>query len=211
MAETADPGCSERFDARYSDAGYHYGKEPDSFLESLAARFKPGQTALLPADGEGRNGVWLATRGLKVATFDQSAVGVEKSHKLAAEKGVTIDAQVGKVETYSWPVGTMDVVALFFLHLPPNLRRTVHRACYDALRPGGLFILQSFSLRQLVMRERGAVGGTQIAENLYSVEALRGDLPQAVFEVLEDVDAEFHGASQHGLCAVLRVVARKPA
>lgn len=209
MADAAEPGRKERFDDRYAETGYHYGKDPDPFLATLAARFEPGQCALLPGDGEGRNGVWLATRGLQVTTFDLSKVGVEKALALAKARGVTIDAQVAAVESYPWPKSVYDVVMLNFLHLPPTRRAALHRSAWDALKPGGLFILQAFSPRQLDMRKNGAEGGPQIRANLYTVEMLRSDLPGSAFDQLEDIDVEFHGQSHHGLCAVLRVVARK--
>lgn len=210
MADAAEPGRKERFDDRYTEPGYHYGKDPDPFLASLAARFEPGQKALLPGDGEGRNGVWLATRGLHVTTFDLSKVGVEKSRALAAEQGVTIDAQVAAAETYAWPpAATFDVVMLNYLHLPPARREPLHRSAWNALKPGGLFILQAFSPRQLDRRKQGAEGGPQIRDNLYTVDMMRADLPGATFELLEDADIELHGHSHHGLCAVLRVVAQR--
>lgn len=209
MSNSAEPGRQERFDGRYTEPGYHYGKEPDPFLLGLRHYFKPGQKALLPGDGEGRNGVWLATLGLQVSSFDLSVVGVEKAHALAAERGVAIDALVSAAENYPWLVGAFDVVALFFLHLPPERRARVHRAAWDSLKPGGVFILQAFSPRQLEMRRKGAEGGPQIIENLYTTQILREDLPGARFEMLDDVDVEFEGLSHHGLCAVLRVIARR--
>lgn len=210
MADAAEPGRKERFDDRYTEPGYHYGKDPDPFLASLADRFKPGQRALLPGDGEGRNGVWLATRGLQVTTFDLSVVGVEKARALAADRGVKIDARVSAAESFDWPKGACDVVMLNYLHLPPERRASMHRAAWNALKPGGLFILQAFSPRQLEMRKRGAEGGPQIKDNLYTAEIIRADLPGAIFEQLEDSDIELKGLSHHGLCAVLRVVARHP-
>lgn len=210
MGDAAEPGRQERFDDRYTEDGYHYGKDPDPFLAGLARYFKPGQRALLPGDGEGRNGVWLACQGLEVTTFDLSPVGAAKARALAAERGVSIDAQVSSAESYPWPRDHYDVVGLFFLHLPPARRAEVHRAAWNALKPGGLFILQAFSPRQLQMRKQGAEGGPRIVENLYTVDLLRSDLPGASFDQLEDIDVELHGLSHHGRCAVLRVVARRP-
>jgi 2-polyprenyl-3-methyl-5-hydroxy-6-metoxy-1,4-benzoquinol methylase len=45
--------------------------------------------ALVVADGEGRNSVWLAEQGLITTAFDISPVGVNKARKLAQQKMLT--------------------------------------------------------------------------------------------------------------------------
>jgi SAM-dependent methyltransferase len=199
----------ERFDERYSEPGYHYGTEPNDFLKAQQELLKRGQKALVPGDGEGRNGVWLAMQGLDVTTFDLSPVGVEKAKKLAAERGVKIDARVGDVTSWAWPERAYDLIVLSYLHLAPEVRMRTHAAVWRALKPGGLVILEAFGPRQLEMRKRGAIGGPKILEYLYSVEMMRQDLPGADFLVLEETEADFEGRTHGGRCAVCRVVARK--
>src|SRR5215510_12619163 len=62
----------DRWETRFSAPGYWFGTAPNAFLASQAHRLAPGQTALAIADGEGRNGVWLAEQGLDVLTIDFS-------------------------------------------------------------------------------------------------------------------------------------------
>lgn len=199
-----------RFDARYSEPGYHYGTEPNAFVAAQAARLSPGQKAMVPGDGEGRNGVWLAEQGLKVTTFDPSPVGVNKARQLAAARAVEIDAHVGDFDTWDWETGQYDVVVLTYVHVDPDTRRRAHGSVWRALRPGGLVILEAFSPRQVEMRERGATGGPKDFAWLFSEAMMREDFPDAEFLVLEDVDDDFEGRTHSGRCAVLRVVARKP-
>lgn len=201
----------ERFDERYSEPGYHYGTEPNEFLRAQRHLLEPGQKALVPGDGEGRNGVWLAMQGLDVVTFDLSLVGVEKARKLAGERGVTIDARVGDIATWPWPERTYDVVVLSFLHFVPEVRARMHAAVWRALKPGGVVILEAFGPRQLEMRKRGATGGPKILEYLCSTDTVRQDFPGAEFLVLEEVEADFDGRTHSGRCSVCRAVARKPA
>ena len=59
-----------RWDTRFRAPDYIFGKEPNAFLKAQAYRLPAGGTALSVADGEGRNGVWLAQRGLDVLTID---------------------------------------------------------------------------------------------------------------------------------------------
>src|SRR5690606_40410059 len=73
-----------RWDARYGTDGYVFGIEPNTFLASQLHRLSPGMSVLAVADGEGRNGVWLAGQGLEVLSVDASGTGLEKARKLAA-------------------------------------------------------------------------------------------------------------------------------
>ena len=62
----------ERWETRFATLGYLFGTEPNTFLKSQAHLLKRGWKALSVADGEGRNGVWLAEQGLDVQAFDFS-------------------------------------------------------------------------------------------------------------------------------------------
>lgn len=59
------------------------------FSVQQAEHIPPGHVLCL-ADGEGRNGVWLAERGYDITSVDLSAIGLEKARKLAESRNVTI-------------------------------------------------------------------------------------------------------------------------
>lgn len=210
MAKVIYGFTRESFDDRYREPDYHYGTAPNAFLVSQAHRLRPGQSALMPGDGEGRNGVWLAEQGLEVTSFDPSPFGVEKARRLAAERGVMIDARVGGVESWDWTEGRFDVVGLFYIHLGPELRRAAHAGVLRTLRPGGLVILETFSPHQIECRKRGAAGGPKEIERLFSAEMLQADFAGAELLLLEEVEDDFDGHAHHGRCGVVRMVARKP-
>ncbi|MDX1499677.1 MAG: class I SAM-dependent methyltransferase [Woeseiaceae bacterium] len=207
----ADPkDIARKFDERYGAPGYHYGTEPSAFIAAQAKRLPPSGRALVPGDGEGRHGVWLAEQGFEVTSFDPSPVGVAKARALAAERGVTIDARVGDFERWDWAEAAYDVVVLTYVHVAPAVRRTGHADAWRALRPGGLLILEGFSSRQHACRKAGATGGPKDPERLFSAGMMQADFPGAEFHVLEDVDEQFEGRTHGGRCAVLHVVAQKP-
>lgn len=210
MAETDINQKAARFNARYSEPGYHYGTEPTEFVAAQKALLKPGQMALVPGDGEGRHGVWLAEQGLDVTSFDPSSVGMEKARKLAAERGVQIEASVGDLLSWDWRENSVDVVVLTYVHVAPETRRLGHAGAWRALRPGGLLILEGFSPRQVEMRKHGATGGPKDPAWLFSEDMMLEDFPGAEFLILEDTDVEFEGRTHGGRCALLHVVARKP-
>jgi len=62
----------ERWQVRFSEPGYAFGKEPNCFLKSCAQLLPRSGRALAIADGEGRNAIWLAEQGLEVLSIDFS-------------------------------------------------------------------------------------------------------------------------------------------
>ena len=136
----------ERWEARFAAPGYHFGTEPNAFLKSKADLLKPGQKALSIADGEGRNGVFLAEQGLDVVTMDFSPTALAKARALAKQRGVTIRAEQADLDTWQWPVEAFDVVAaIFFQFCAPPLRAKVFANIKRALKPGGLLLMEGYS------------------------------------------------------------------
>lgn len=84
----------QRWNQRFSTEQYFFGTEPNAFLTSQRHLLQPGQSVLAVADGEGRNGVWLAKQGLDVLSVDFSEVALEKARKLAAQNGVTLKTEM---------------------------------------------------------------------------------------------------------------------
>jgi hypothetical protein len=80
----------DRWQQRFAAPGYLFGTAPNAFLKSQAPLLRQGQTALAIADGEGRNGVFLAEQGLDVLSLDYSLVAQEKARALAKERGVRL-------------------------------------------------------------------------------------------------------------------------
>lgn len=198
---------TEFWDTRYAEPGYAYGTEPNAFLVSKAGLLKAGMTALAVADGEGRNGVWLASRGLDVLSVDASEVGLRKTRELAASRGVAIRTAQADLGRWAWPGGAFDVVVSIFAHFPPELRVSVHRAMLAALKPGGLVILEAFAPEQL----NHASGGPRVPEMLYSAGMLRADFAAGeVLELTEALTELAEGPYHSGPAAVVRLVVRRP-
>lgn len=196
------------WDARFSGEDYLFGEVPNAFLARQATRLKPGQTALALADGEGRNGVWLAEQGLDVLSVDGSAVAQDKARRLADRRGVPLRLELADLTDWTMPRASFDIVAAIFIQFcAADARRRLFDGMTRALRPGGLLLLEGYRTEQLAYR----TGGPPSAENLYTEPMLReafGDL-----EVLElasyDVVIE-EGAAHRGMSALIDLVARKP-
>jgi cyclopropane fatty-acyl-phospholipid synthase-like methyltransferase len=195
------------WNTRYSEPGYAYGTEPNAFLVSQREYFKPGMKALAVADGEGRNGVWLAQQGLEVLSVDASAVGLSKARELAVLRGVSLRTQQVDLMTWDWPQHEFDVVAAIFIHFPPETRARMHAKMYRALKPGGILILEAFTPEQLQYQS----GGPPVREMLYTAEMLRAELPEAEILMCEESLTNLEEGPYHrGQAAVVSLAARHP-
>ena len=211
MSDSAGHAASF-WNARYADAAYGYGTAPNAYLASHAHRLAPGMTALVPADGEGRNGVWLAEQGLDVTTVDLSAHGVRKARALAAERGVALIAEQADLLAWNWPEQAFDVVASIYLHLPPAVREDLHGRMTRALRPGGLLVIEAFTPDQLAFQQSHQSGGPPQPEMLYTAEMLGSDFGAMDVVELEEIHADLdEGAYHSGRAAVVRGAFRKRA
>ncbi len=198
------------WDQRYAGEGFAYGETANAFLRGQRARLKAGMRALVPGDGEGRNGVWLAEQGLSVDTLDLSAHGVAKARRLAEARGVALNAVQGDALRWDWPREAYDLVALIFLHLAGDERRALHAKVVGALKPGGLVVLEAFRPEQLARQAAGARGGPRVRELLYAIDDLRADFAALETIELTEADVDFdEGALHVGASAVVRAVVRR--
>ncbi len=198
----------ETWDKRFSTDDYIFGTEPNAWLATHADLLQPGMRVLAVADGEGRNSVWVAKRGLTVDAFDLSPVGVDKAKKLAQQTGVQVNFQVCGVEDFAWKVGEYDaVVAIFIQFADPDTRAKLFKQMKSALKPDGLILLQGYTPKQLEYK----TGGPPNADHLYTESLMQdafGDLDIVELRSYEEVLNE--GTQHSGQSALMGLVARKP-
>ncbi len=197
-----------QWDERFAGDDYWFGTAPNAFLAAQAHRLKPGQRALAIADGEGRNGVWLARQGLEVSSVDLSPKGVAKARRLAEREGVTLDIICADLERWDWGPPRFDVVVgIFFQFAGPRLRDVLFHQMEDVLLPGGLLFIEGYRPEQLAY----GTGGPPRIENLYTAEMLRAAFARMEILYLGEYDAEIHEGSRHrGMSALIDLVAKKP-
>ena len=191
---------------RYAGEDYHFGIEPNAFLASQHARLKPGMRCLAVADGEGRNGVWLAEQGLQVVSVDSSSVAVSKARALAQQRGVKLDCEQADLTDWQWPVNQFDVVVAIFIQFVGAAGRAQQFANLKrCLKPGGLLLLQGYTPRQLEYR----TGGPAQVDNLYIEAMLREAFADMAILHLSKHDSVIHeGAGHDGMSALIDLVAR---
>ena len=189
---------------RYNTSDYVYGREPNDFLREQAYRLQ-GKVLCL-AEGEGRNGVFLARLGCQVTGVDGSEVGMKKAQALAAENGVSINTIVTDLENFVIEPNSWDGVVSIFCHLPSALRARIHRQVVAGLKPGGVLVLEAYRPAQLEV----GTGGPSVADMMMTLEALREELQGLHLDVAQEVDRDVvEGRFHTGHAAVVQVVGIK--
>jgi len=179
--------------------------KPNAYLEAQTKRLQPGARVLVPGDGYGRNGIWLAKQGFRVHTVDLSPVGVERARKAAQAAGVQMTIEQADLAAWQWPVREFDAAAAIFVHLPPAVRHLVYTSMLRALKSGGLAIVQAFTPAQLQFSS----GGPKQVEMLCTTELLREDFAGAeIFELEEKTVYLDEGHKHSGMGAVVQGVFR---
>jgi SAM-dependent methyltransferase len=197
----------QRWNARYETPDYYFGTEPNLFLAAQRDRLKPGWKAIAVADGEGRNGVWLARQGLDVLSVDFSPAAQEKARALAARHSVAIRLERADLTRRKWESDHFDIaVAIFIQTCPPPERDDILRGIKQSLKPGGLLILQGYRPEQLAY----GTGGPPRAENMYTETFLRAFFADMKILHLAVHDDRIEEGSHHrGMSALIDMVAQK--
>lgn len=191
---------------RYAGDGFVYGSEPNAFLAEHADLIPTGPVLCI-AEGEGRNAVFLASRGLEVTAVDQSKVGLAKARSLAESRGLHITTTLANLIDFEIEEASWNAVVSIWAHLPKPLRREVHGRCVRGLRPGGVFVLEAYTPAQL----RYGTGGPRDIEALMALGDLREELTGLELVVAREIERHVQEGQGHsGLSAVVQVVGRKP-
>lgn len=192
---------------RFSAPGYLFGTEPAQFLLEHQSYFKPGKTALVVADGEGRNSVFMAGLGVDVTAMDSSDVAVEKARALALAKKVEVDFNLSDIAKWDWGAKTYDlVVGVFIQFTGPEARVAQFEGMKRAVKPGGILMLHGYTPNQLEF----GTGGPPYVENLYTEEILRAAFDDFEIARLHSYEREIdEGEGHSGMSALIDLIAVK--
>jgi SAM-dependent methyltransferase len=190
---------------RYSQPGFAYGTEPNDFLRSVAAKIPRGKILSL-AEGEGRNATFLASLGCDVTAVDSSEVGLAKAKELARGRGFAVKTVLADLASYQIAPDAWNGIVSIFCHLPKTVRQSVHRAVVSGLKPGGVFVLEAYTPRQLSF----GTGGPKSPEFLMSLDELRSELVGLRLLHAAELDRDVIEGSFHtGRASVVQILALK--
>lgn len=210
MEQSFDEQYKALWNTRYHDAEYAYGKSPNSFFKEWLLKLTPG-SILLPAEGEGRNGVFAAEHGWDVTAFDLSIEGKAKALSLAQEKGVTIHYEVGSTDELRFEQEKFDAMGLIYAHFAGEKKSAFHRQLSGYLRPGGVVIFEAFCKNHFDYEAPvKKIGGSVAFEMLFSKEELLADFSNYEVLLLEETEVDQSNGKYHtGSGLVIRFVGRK--
>lgn len=126
------------------NGNHRHGIAPSSFLLENYDLLPRGLTLDI-AMGEGRNAIYLASRGFDVDGVDADPQAISRARAAARKLGVPIRAVVGNLQdgTYILPIETYDVIVCFnYLHRP------LFQDIRSGLVRGGVVVYQTFTHEQ---------------------------------------------------------------
>lgn len=195
----------DRWQARYREGAWLFGRQPSAWLASLEPILPRQGRALSLGEGEGRNAVWLARRGLSVTAVDFAPTALARAAALAAEACVRLTLIEADVTRWRPPAASFDLVLLIFLQLSPDARVPAHRAACEALAPGGLVVLEAFAPGP--WRDCGPKSD----EARYDPTTLEEDFGGLeILELMTGRAVLADGAGHRGEASVVRLIARRP-
>ena len=187
---------------------HFYGTDPNVYIRENSPLIIKGGKVLCLGEGEGRNALFFAAKGHDVVAIDASDVGLAKAHRLAQAYGHTIETVHLDLAEWKPEAGSVDAVTASYLHLPQPRRKEVFHKAVKALRTGGMFIGEFFSLDQVNYQS----GGPKAPELLYTVEDMQENLAGLPIEIQQLEKATTHldeGRGHRGDASVIRVVFKK--
>lgn len=189
---------------RYNSNDYFYGTEPNSFLAEYCDLLTDPLLSL--SEGEGRNAVFLASRGLDVLGVDISPVALDKAKKLADSRGVTIKTRQADLATFKPEANFYGSVISISAHLPSTIRNRLYPLIELSLVQSGIIILEAYSENQLARN----TGGPKDVDMLMTVDKIHREFPKLEPVLLREIDREVSEGEGHtGMASVVQFIARK--
>jgi SAM-dependent methyltransferase len=173
---------SDAWDEKYSASELVWSAEPNRFVAAELDDLPPGRAVDL-ACGEGRNSLWLASKGWDVVGVDFSRVALDKARSIAERRGLHVDWVLADVTTYQPPAGAFDLVLVAYLHLPAAAMRSVFEGAVAATAPNGVVFVIGHDITNIA----DGYGGPQDPVVLYGPDDVTAHLNGLVIDRAERV------------------------
>lgn len=192
---------------RFSKQEYVYGTEPNQFLVSAFEKLSLSGEVLAIAEGEGRNAVYLASKGLDVTAWDYAASGLEKTKRLAQSKNIHVTTELVDLNHADYKQNKWDGVVCVFGHFPDDLKNKTLQGVKETIMPGGYFVTEVYSVYQIPYKS----GGPKDEELLYRPEDFLGNFSDwRIIHFFMGEVVRNEGELHKGLSHVIQFIAQKP-
>jgi len=166
---------STAWNQRYEGSELVWSAAPNIWVQQLTEDLPVG-TVLDIAAGEGRNALWLASRGWKATAADFSTVALQRVRSLAQEQlgdaAGRVSTLEADVETWVPDARSYDLVLVVYLQIPQPQRSTIMRAAAEAVAPGGTLLVVGHDSANLTSGH----GGPQDPAVLYTPQDIAADI-----------------------------------
>ncbi len=141
--------------------------------------------------------------GYDVTSLDHSQVGLAKTQRLAAQRGVSITTLYADLNDYVIEPEAWSAIVSIFLHLPQPLRTQVHHAAVAGLAHGGVLVLEAYTPKQIEYR----TGGPPDVNLMMKLDDLRHEFAGLDLVIAHEIEREIReGAQHHGKSAVVQLL-----
>ena len=202
-------GMQALWNAKFQGDSFVYGEEPNAFIKENEMLLLPCERVLCLGEGEGRNALYLAEKGMEVEAMDASDVGLFKLRANAKARYVEVKLR-HTLLAYWDPTPSYGAVVCTYLHVPKNEQKMLFEKALFALEFGGIFIAELFSESQKMFHS----GGPKELDLLYDINTITHtlkSLPCAILKLSQEIIVLNEGAKHQGRASVIRVILKKKA
>jgi len=196
---------SKIWNERYSVSDYIYGVQPNIFFKQYIDNNKAGNL-LLPAEGEGRNAVYAASKGWNVEAFDISEIARTKAINLASINNVSINYKICDILNYEVQTNNFDLIAIIYFHFQHSDIKFLFNKLFSSLKKGGCVLFEAFEKKQINFIS----GGPKVEKMLYSIDEVKEFFTNFYeLNVWEEKIFLNEGLLHNGEAQVVRAIAKK--
>ncbi|HLR54981.1 MAG TPA: class I SAM-dependent methyltransferase [Pseudogracilibacillus sp.] len=196
----------EHWNDSFSDTEYVYGEAPNQFIQEKAHLFSKQAHIACFAEGEGRNAVYLATKGHTITSYDQSEIGLKKTQELAAKNQVNVETREADLTTEKVEANKYDGAIMVFGHVPRENQAFLFQSILDSVKTGGVILIEVYSENQLAYK----TGGPPIREMLYRpTDLLEWTQEQHPIHFYYGESERHEGKRHNGTCHIIQLAITK--
>lgn len=141
-----------KWNTKYSTAGEVIPQPPALFLSHCADMvldMLPKQPSVLDlAAGEGRNALFLSSRGCIVDAVDISLEGLQRAKIRAEAQNLSLRPINADLDHFPMPESQYDLILNFFF-----LKRHLFPSIIKALKPGGLLMFETYTVHHQTLNK----------------------------------------------------------
>ena len=191
---------------RFQTKEFIYGEQPNTFIKNFAHHLKDCRTVAAYAEGEGRNAVYLASKGHSVIAFDYAQSGLDKTEELAKKHDVTVQTKLTDLLQDVIPVETFDAAIMVFGHFQHEQQPGVFERTLRSVKPGGIIMMELYSTYQLPYES----GGPKQIDLLYDPsDVLTWCKPHKIIHFFTGEQVRNEGILHTGLAHTIQLIIQK--